>query len=343
MKILFLTVGDETVASSRVRVYGYIPVLAKNGHRCRVLQYTSKSGCKRISNLKSDNILQRALEIFHKLCTITSLFFLAPLYNVIFVQKIVLSLPVWRLLKSINRNIIFDFDDAVYLDKEIGYILKSALCIVVSNGHLKNIASRYNDRVYELISPVEPTEKDTSEKSKYTILGWLGSPGTSTYLHRLIPVFKSLREEFRDLKIELMGAKDDAAFCALGVTVRRWSLKDEKEFLKTLDIGIMPLDEDELCRAKGGYKLLLYMANSIPCVASPVGINSMLISEGVNGFLPSTQNEWFEKLSLLIRDSSLRRRIGEQGRKMAEGLYSYKTAYQKLTAIFNSVGEGRKC
>ena len=42
------------------------------------------------------------------------------------------------------------------------------------------------------------------------------------------------------------------------------------------------------------------MALGIPSVASPVGVNSKIITDGENGFLAKTPEEWEEKLSKLI-------------------------------------------
>ena len=88
--------------------------------------------------------------------------------------------------------------------------------------------------------------------------------------------------------------------------------------LQNFDIGTMPLPDSEWTRGKGGYKLLQYMAVGIPCVASPVGINSILIKEGVNGYLADSEDQWYKKLEMLIRDRALRESIGFEGRKMVE-------------------------
>ncbi len=46
--------------------------------------------------------------------------------------------------------------------------------------------------------------------------------------------------------------------------------------------------------------------------------------KGKNGFLPATDKEWVEELSLLARDVALRRRLGQKGREALEEHYSLK-------------------
>jgi hypothetical protein len=64
------------------------------------------------------------------------------------------------------------------------------------------------------------------------------------------------------------------------------------------------------------------MGVGVPVVGSPVGVNSDIIQDGVNGFLAGNDDEWVEKLSRLIEDAGLRREMGLRGRKTVEEGYS---------------------
>ena len=80
----------------------------------------------------------------------------------------------------------------------------------------------------------------------------------------------------------------------------------------------------------------------IPCVASPVGVNTEIIQDGVNGFLAKDEKEWIEKLSLLIKNSELRQRLGKAGRKTVEERYSVKVwapRYVKLVRDIIKTGD----
>ncbi|UCD55390.1 MAG: glycosyltransferase [Candidatus Omnitrophota bacterium] len=333
MRILFLTIGDETIASSRVRVYGYLPFLAGEGIGYRILIFTSKAKCRRILTLKKDNFLQHIFEIFYKIYIIAKLLVLSKKYEIVYVQKVILPKALWKILRKLNKRVIFDFDDAIYIYKDISYLLKDAACVVVSNKILKERALGYNKRIYELISPVSVNKRFPAPKDGSVTLGWIGSPETSRYLLPLMPVFRDLKEKFENLEIEFMGVAPNKDFALLNIGIKDWSLEAEKEYLKRLAVGIMPLKDDEWSRSKAGYKLLLYMSRGIACVASPVGINMKIIENGKSGFFATSKDEWFERLSVLLKDAKLRGKIAERGRIRAKEHFSYDKVFPKFLEI----------
>ena len=101
-----------------------------------------------------------------------------------------------------------------------------------------------------------------------------------------------------------------------------WKQSSEIEDLSQIDIGIMPLPDNEWAKGKCGFKGLQYMALEIPTIMSPVGVNTEIIEDGKNGFLASNKNEWISKLSALIESKELREELGRNGRKTIEDNYS---------------------
>ena len=74
-----------------------------------------------------------------------------------------------------------------------------------------------------------------------------------------------------------------------------------------------------------------------PTVCSPVGVNSEIISDGENGLLASTEDEWVEKLSRLLRSKEERARLGRAGRETVEARYSAAVQAPRVYDIFESV------
>jgi glycosyltransferase involved in cell wall biosynthesis len=112
-----------------------------------------------------------------------------------------------------------------------------------------------------------------------------------------------------------------------------WRLDTEVEDLRAFDVGLMPLSDDEWSRGKCGLKALQYMALGIPAVVSPVGVNTTIVRDGVNGFYASTEEEWIDRIALLLEDEPLRRSLGEEARRTVEESYSARAHVPRVARI----------
>jgi len=89
----------------------------------------------------------------------------------------------------------------------------------------------------------------------------------------------------------------------------------------------MPLSDNDWARGKCGFKILQYMGAGIPIICSPVGINKEIIKDGVNGFLADTLDDWYNKLSELIKNRYLRETFSKAGLSTVERKYSLKKIF----------------
>jgi glycosyltransferase involved in cell wall biosynthesis len=97
----------------------------------------------------------------------------------------------------------------------------------------------------------------------------------------------------------------------------------------------MPLTDDAWSRGKCAFKLLQYMAVSLPCVASPVGANTEAVIDGFNGFHAAADVDWERGLERLIISAPLRAELGANGHAHVARRYSmraYQTQYLALLA-----------
>jgi glycosyltransferase involved in cell wall biosynthesis len=119
-----------------------------------------------------------------------------------------------------------------------------------------------------------------------------------------------------------------------------WSPADEIAALASSHIGVMPLTDDEWSRGKCAFKLLQYMAASLPCVASPVGANTEAVLEDKTGYYARNAAEWEQALERLIRSAELRARLGAAGRTFVESRYGVQNYQARYVALFEDlVGE----
>jgi glycosyltransferase involved in cell wall biosynthesis len=76
------------------------------------------------------------------------------------------------------------------------------------------------------------------------------------------------------------------------------------------------------------------MALGIPAVASNVGVNSEIITNGENGFLCSTEEQWLDAIKKLINQKELRSQVGRRGRISVEAHYSVAANTSNFLSLF---------
>jgi glycosyltransferase involved in cell wall biosynthesis len=168
-------------------------------------------------------------------------------------------------------------------------------------------------------------------------IGWSGSITTIKHFDFAVPVLEKLKEKYGNrIRIKVIG---DGNYQNEKLEVKGlpWIKQDELKELSDIDIGIMPLPDDEWSKGKCGLKGLQYMALGIATVMSPVGVNTEIIQDGENGMLASEVDEWVEKLSRLIEDPELRRKCAENGRKTVVEKYSVHALKSEYLRLFNEL------
>ncbi len=133
-------------------------------------------------------------------------------------------------------------------------------------------------------------------------IGWVGSPATSVYLDLIHGPLKELAKR-HDFQVKLVGVKG-YGIDGVNVISSDWSYGTEVGENKSFDIGVCPMPDDEWTRGKVSVKILQYMANGIPTLASYTPTNEEVIKDGENGYIAHNESEWIDKLSRLILDLS---------------------------------------
>ncbi len=355
-KILFLTLHRPNRSpSQRFRFEQYLHFFKANG-----FEYDFSF----LLNEKDDAIFYSKGHFFPKVAIVFKSFLKrikelnrAKEFEIIFIQRECFMLGSSFFEKRFSKSgakLIFDFDDSIWLqnvsdanktfvwlknpDKTSKIISYSSL-ILAGNNYLKNYASQFNKNVI-----IIPTTIDTEEYKKTILppkniitIGWSGSITTIQHFEFSVNILKKIKDKYGSkIEIKVIGDKNYKNQ-ALDITGMAWNKNTEIEDLSSFDIGIMPLPDDEWAKGKCGLKGLQYMALEIPTIMSPVGVNTEIIQDGINGFLSSSENEWVEKLSLLIESESLRKEIGKTGRETVVKYYSVEANKQNYLDAFKTL------
>lgn len=359
MRVLFWVPYPKEGASNRYRVEQYLPYLKNENIKYSLRPFWSSSAYKILYN--NGYYFKK---IYFLICgTVLRIVDLLRVthYDIVFIHRE--AYPIGgaffeTILSILRKPIIFDFDDAIFLptfsqpnnfverfkrpDKVVN-IIKRSSHIIAGNSYLSNYALRYNRSVSIIPTPID-TDNYYSDlkinKKNGVVIGWMGSITTLIFLNIMINTFINLSKKFNNIKFKIVGG-DFSIEGLSNIISKPWSLEEEIEDLRSFDIGIMPMPDNEWTNGKCGFKAILYMNMGIPCVCSPIGVNKEIITDGINGFLAGTENEWIEKLSLLIENPEIRKKIGIAGRKTVEERYSVKVNAPKYLEIFRKIYEER--
>jgi len=111
-------------------------------------------------------------------------------------------------------------------------------------------------------------------------------------------------------------------------------------YFSAADVFVLPSVVNAQGETEGlGLVLAEAMACGTPCVASNVGGIPDLVKNGINGFLvpPADPQALAEKISLLLRDSALRERMGRQARAYVVENFSWEANAAKMLELFRAV------
>lgn len=325
--VLFVT-SHPGVASYRYRMESLFPELAARGWRVRERRFPK------------GRYLLRTLQLRRELRAA----------DLVVLQKIKVSPAEAGLLGRWCRRLVLDLDDAIYLRKprrpggpaqdslwrrvKFEATSRAADLVVVGNLELAASAARSARRIEVLPTAVdlERYRASVPDPERPPTLVWVGRPENLIALELIRPALANLAGRLPGLRLRVVCSRFPE-WPEVEIDPVPWSPEAEVEALATADVGLMPLADDGWSRGKCAFKLLQYMAASLPCVASPVGANREAVLDGVTGYLPATRGAWESSLSRLLDDSDLRRRLGREGRAHAERSYSmsaYRTRYGNL-------------
>ncbi len=261
-----------------------------------------------------------------------------------------------RRLAASGVPFIYDFDDAIWhMDvseanrnlrwlkdpAKTSRIIGLADLVIAGNDHLDDYARQFNDHV-EVIPTVIDTDRyvagpGTIRTDGKVVIGWTGSYTSLTHLRKELPMLRELHAQWGDRIIFRIISDRDLEAPDLPIENVRWSSATEVQDLQDIDIGIMPLPDDEWSRGKCGFKGLQYMGMGKAVVLGRVGVNRTIVQEGVNGLLAGAQGEWLEALGQLITSSDLRTRLGTAARRTVEEKYSVRAWRDRYLELFRGL------
>lgn len=260
---------------------------------------------------------------------------------VILQREFLSTLPTLEFLTKRPR--ILDVDDAIWMHRKgwaANTIARHADHIVCGNKFLAEYFEKFGKPVTIIPTPVD-TRRFISETKvePLRIIGWSGTSGGFRFLYSIQKALAAVLRDNQGWKLRIV-SDAPPIFTDIpeeNIEFIKWSVEDEVSTIASMDIGIMPLDDNEWSRGKCSYKMLLYMACEVPVVVSDCGMNSEVLAHGPVGYGAVTESDWYDYLTVLINDPVKRETAGKMGRKVVLDHYSVDQAIEKWEQVIKSV------
>ena len=218
---------------------------------------------------------------------------------------------------------------------------RAADVVVAGNAFLAAAADRHAGPGRALVIPtcvdVDRYMPAAPRNDEGLELVWIGSSSTLQGLERIRPLLEELGRALPGLRLKLLCDRF-LTFDHLRVVPCPWQEATEVRDLANADVGISWVPDDLWSQGKCGLKVLQYMAAGLPVIANPVGVHREMIQSGRTGYLASTPGEWVAAVKLLAGDVNLRRRLGQEGRRLVEAEYSVGVGAAKWVRLLDRSG-----
>lgn len=355
-KVLFLIPYPLNVTpSQRFRFEQYISFLRENKVGCKISPFIDDSTWKIFH--QNGYWFKKSWGMFKGIFLRHILLLTVHKYDIIFIHRgVCLIGPAyfeWIISKVLKKKIVYDFDDAIWVNdvsnanekyswlkfsNKIKNIISYSNTVIVGNEYLANYALENNQNVKIFPTTIDTTLYNPIQKSHTDkiVIGWSGSVTTNKHFETLNEVLLKITHKYPHVEIAMISSAplEKQSF---KIKFIKWSHQSEITDLSQIDIGIMPLPNDEWAKGKCGLKGLQYMAMEIPTIMSPIGVNTEIIRDGENGFLAQSDEEWLTKLEQLILSEELRKKLGKAGRKTVVEKYSVDANKMNYLNLFRNL------
>ncbi len=342
--------------SSRLRFYQFEPEFQKQGV---CITYHPLFGDAYVQALVSGQprsrrlVLQAYWQRFWHLLTLHA----APDALLWIEKELFPYVPAWieRCLLARFRCVVLDYDDAVFqlylyhrnpgvrwvLGPKIASLLRGADGVQCGSRFLDAYAQESGARNRGFLPTcirlsAYRVKSYVGVQPKTPVVGWIGTPSSAGNLAAIRTELNAVAQRFPFRLILIGSGKLDWSGDAFELETRDWDEAREVNQILEFDVGIMPLEDSPFNRGKCGFKLIQYMACAIPVVASPVGENSVIVSDGIEGFLASESEQWQQSLQALLSDFNLRQKMGRAGRLRVEQYYCVEQQFANLMGFLQS-------
>lgn len=340
-RISIISTGDEFCPSLRQRIRILLPLLDLPYTKID-LHFTKKWA-------KKPKVITR-LEKY--LCLLSS--------RNLFIHRYLPSPLLVSVLSIMKKRIIFDFDDAIFMDyndktgrletieggrnyRKFMTILCQANLVLVSNNNLRNRFLAFNPNIqlaYNAISFPKDIHSIIAAKSlargKDIRILWSGTASNLKYLKAYEVALARLQTHY-PFELIVMAEREEQFNLLQKVTFVKWTLEKEEEMLRLADIGIAPLYNDEWTQCKSNFKALRYISYGLITICPKFNFFPEIFVDKDSIFYADSEEEFESVFGHIYKHINELDDMRHRAFAVGQAVFDEKVRAKALTAIFNEV------
>jgi hypothetical protein len=250
--------------------------------------------------------------------------------DVIVNQKCLLSGHLFKMIRGLDRPLFFDLDDLIWHRAKRDYSFFTNLKI----RRRLSIWARGVDRVLcansfiasgvfgltGIAPSVVPMSLDVSEWSpdadknsrladRLVRVGWTGSPEYHWLLKKIEPAILMALDQCENLEFSIHSGVDPGLSCPYRFVA--WEKGNEADYVKSLDIGLLPMDSSsQFSLGKSPIKGLQYLSSAVVPLGNFCGASLDYLNSSNSMPVLDDLQHWADAIAVMAKDSQ--RRLGVQ-------------------------------
>jgi len=231
------------------------------------------------------------------------------------------------------------------------FALRAVDAVTVTTPLLQSVIAQHNDHVYVLPNYLDDTiwsmkSRERAEHNFPVTLMYFGTRSHQADLEMISEPLKALAQKYSDkLTFIFYGIEAPKGLEAFAEVRYFLTVTHEyREFAKQIqefyaDIAFAPLQDIVFNHSKSPLKYFEYTALGLPSLYSNIPPYKVVVEDGKTGFLASSSEEWFDKLTQLVESPVLRETILQQAQEDVKQNHLLSRHTDEWRKVYNEVLE----
>lgn len=275
--------------------------------------------------------------------------------DLVFNQKCLFRNGLQRRILKAAKRVIFDFDDAIWtrphcshslltrwrVQRRFRLWLQDAHPVIAANKYLADYARRQGAEtvVIPMALDLQRWQPRVGANDAPIRIGWAGSPVNLKYLERIEPVLAQLISERENVQLHVYSGARPKLNIPYEYTP--FAPDTGPQFTASLDIGLLPLEDDEYLKGKSPIKAVQYMACGVPVVGNAYGATKEILTPDT-GIPVADNQDWQRALTALIDNRDLRMELGKAGRALVCARHDVRKVGMRLLDLIGNAQPKQK-